>query len=166
MAVLVARRHGLHVALTRYVACGPTPQLDADLEVVQQIHRAALESARPGATYGGLYADLDLAYGEAGREHAWAGHYQGGPIGYGQREFEIAPCQTDSPWWSVQIVEGTALALNPSLPGGAKDEDTFLVTEGGLELLTTTQNWPLADAGNPPRPGVLRYGGRHDPGAV
>jgi len=166
MAVLVARRHGLHVALTRYVASEPTPALDADLKTVRQIHRDALDSAKPGVTYGGLYTGLDRAYSAAGRDSAWAGHYQGGPIGYGQREFEIAPCQTDSPWWSVPIVEGTALALNPSLPGGAKDEDTFLVTGDGPELITMTQNWPLADAAFPPRPGVLRYGGRNDSSAV
>lgn len=162
MAVLVARRHGLHVALTRYVTAEPTPALDADLETVRQIHRGALASARPGSTYGELYASLDRAYGAADREEAWAGHYQGGPIGYGQREFELAPCQTDSPWWSVPIAAGSALALNPSLPGGAKDEDTFLVRDDGLELITTTHNWPLADAGTPPRPGILRYGGAHD----
>jgi Xaa-Pro aminopeptidase len=163
MAVLVARRHGLHVALTRYVSCQPTAELDGDLETVRQIHRSALESARPGSTYGDLYTGLDFAYAAAGRGNAWEAHYQGGPIGYAQREFEIAPCQKDSPWWSVAMAEGTALALNPSLPGGAKDEDTFLVRTAGPELITTTHNWPLADAGVPPRPDVLRYGGGHDP---
>ena len=48
----------------------------------------------------------------------------------------------DSPWWSVPIAAGTAIAINPSLPGGAKDEDTFLVTDDGLELITTTDDWP------------------------
>jgi antitoxin VapB len=166
MAVLVARRHGLHVALTRYAAAQPTTELDADLETVRQIHRSALELARPGSTYGDLYTGLDLAYDAAGRQHAWEGHYQGGPIGYAQREFEIAPCQQDSRWWSVVIAEGTALALNPSLPGGAKDEDTFLLGADGLELLTRTHSWPLADAGVPPRPDILRYGGGHDADAA
>jgi Xaa-Pro dipeptidase len=159
MAVLVARRHGLHVALTRYVAADPTPELDRDLAIVRQIHRRALESARPGRTFGDLYMGLDEAYRMAGHPNAWEGHYQGGPIGYGQREFEIAPCQTDSPWWSVPITAGTALAINPSLPGGAKDEDTFLVTDDGVELITTTHDWPAADDLNPQRPAILRFGG-------
>jgi Xaa-Pro dipeptidase len=159
MAVLVARRHGLHVALTRYVAVGDTPALDADLDLVRQVHRSALDSARPGNTFGELYGALDRAYRDAGHEDAWEAHYQGGPIGYGQREFEIAPCQSDSPWWSVPITAGTALAINPSLPGGAKDEDTFLVTEDGLELITTTDDWPVADDFSPQRPAILRYGG-------
>src|SRR5579863_557597 len=109
MAVLVARRHGLHVALTRYVAAGPTPQLAAGLALVQQIHRRTLEAARPGETYGDLYATLDEAYRAAGHVNAWEHHYQGGPIGYGQREFEIAPCQTSSAWWAEPITAGTAI---------------------------------------------------------
>jgi antitoxin VapB len=159
MAVLVARRHGLHVALTRYAAAAPTPDLDAAMGVVRQIHRRALEHARPGRTYGDLYGGLDLAYREAGHANAWEQHYQGGPIGYGQREFELAPCQADSPWWSTPISAGTAIAINPSLPGGAKDEDTFLVTENGLELITTSSDWPSADDVTPWRPAILRMGG-------
>jgi len=159
MAVLVARRHGLHVALTRYAASGPTAELDLQLAAVRRIHRRALESGRPGRSYGQLYGALDAAYREAGHAEAWQGHYQGGPIGYGQREFELAPCQTGSPWWPVPIAAGAALALNPSLPGGAKDEDTFLITEAGPELMTTTNDWPVADEINPPRPAILRCGG-------
>ena len=159
MAVLVARRHGLHVALTRYVASGPTPELDAQLATVREIHRQALDAARPGRTFGDLYTQLDVAYRDVGYAGAWEGHYQGGPIGYGQREFELAPCQHDSSWWSVPIAAGTALAINPSLPGGAKDEDTFLITEDGLELITTTNDWPTADDRSPQRPAILRFGG-------
>jgi Xaa-Pro dipeptidase len=159
MAVLVARRHGLHVALTRYVSAGATPELDADLAVVRQIHRHVLASARPGNTFGDLYETLDEAYRAVEQENAWEGHYQGGPIGYGQREFELAPCQTGSAWWSAPIVAGTAIAINPSLPGGAKDEDTFLVTDEGPELITTTRDWPVADGLNPQRPAILRFGG-------
>lgn len=158
MAVLVARRHGLHVALTRYAAAGDVNELEADLMTVREIHRRALEAARPGRTFGQLYAGLGEAYREAGHADAWQDHYQGGPIGYGQREFELAPCQSDSPWWSLPIAAGTAIAINPSLPGGAKDEDTFLVTDAGLELVTKTNDWPAADD-SPWRPAILRFGG-------
>jgi antitoxin VapB len=158
MAVLVARRHGLHVALTRYAAAHGSDALEADLELVQRIHRTTLEAARPGQTFGDLYEALDAAYRDAGHAAGWQAHYQGGPIGYAQREFELAPCQTASPWWSVPIAAGTAIAINPSLPGGAKDEDTFLVTDAGLELITTTNSWPAAD-GSPWRPAILPFGG-------
>jgi hypothetical protein len=38
----------------------------------------------------------------------------------------------------------TAVAWNPSLRGGAKIEETYLVDDG-LELLTATPSWPLVD---------------------
>ena len=44
---------------------------------------------------------LDSAYAETGQPGAWAEHYQGGPVGYRQREFEIVPTQTDSRWYST-----------------------------------------------------------------
>ena len=39
------------------------------------------------------------------------------------------------------VVEGMALALNPTLPG-AKIEDTFLVGPRTAEILTVTPGWP------------------------
>jgi Xaa-Pro dipeptidase len=99
---------------------------------------------------------LSAGYAQAGAPGEWRAHYQGGPIGFGQREFEIAPAQTDSEWWSEPISAGTAFAWNPSLPGGAKDEDTYLATDTGLELITTTGGWPLVDEGTDlPRPAIL-----------
>ena len=39
---------------------------------------------------------------------------------------------------------GTAVAWNPSLRGGAKIEETYLIGER-FELLTATPSWPLVD---------------------
>src|SRR6185312_14047223 len=39
MAVLVARRDGLHVALTRHAATAPDPELERGLEACREIHR-------------------------------------------------------------------------------------------------------------------------------
>jgi hypothetical protein len=47
------------------------------------------------------------------------------------------------------------VAWNPSLPGGAKDEDTYLLGADGPELVTATGAWPLADDAGLPRPAVL-----------
>jgi antitoxin VapB len=154
MAVLVARRGGLHVALTRHAATAAAPQLAAGLAACRRIHRSVLAAAVPGATYGDLLQALAAGYATAGHADGWQEHYQGGPIGFGQREFEIAPVQTDSPWFAEELAVGVALAFNPSLPGGAKDEDTYLLGHDGLELVTTTGEWPVADD-DPRRPGVL-----------
>ena len=50
-----------------------------------------------------------------------------------------------------------AVAWNPSLPGGAKAEDTYLVHGTGLDRITTGPDWPTGqgDDGIPPRPAVL-----------
>lgn len=142
MAVLVARRAGLHVALTRYVAAGATPELDAGLRRVRSVHRAVLGAVAERRTYGEVLTELDAAYARAGFPRAWERHYQGGPIGFGQREFELAPVQADSPWWPERPQTGTAVAFNPSLDGGAKDEDTFVLTEHGVERVTVGDQWP------------------------
>ena len=54
------------------------------------------------------------------------------------------------------------MAWNPSLPGGAKAEDTYLVSETGLHRVTTAPDgpgpgWPTEDEDEPipPRPAVL-----------
>jgi antitoxin VapB len=156
MAVLVARRDGLHVALTRHVATASDPELEQGLSACREIHRATLRAGRPGAAYGDALEGLSAGYERAGAAGEWRAHHQGGPIGYGQREFEIVPAQTDSEWWAEPIAVGTAFAWNPSLPGGAKDEDTYLTGSSGLELITTTGGWPVVDDGTDlPRPAVL-----------
>ena len=156
MAVLVARRDGLHVALTRHAATRADPVLERGLTACRAIHRGVLDQCRPGARFGDALTALDAGYRNAGAEGEWRSHYQGGPIGYGQREFEIAPCQTTSAWWDESIDAGVAMAWNPSLPGGAKDEDTYLVGADACELVTTTGGWPMvADEGGLPRPAVL-----------
>jgi Xaa-Pro dipeptidase len=158
MAVVVARRAGLHAAATRFASAGPLDPGYARLRArVLRIEDAVLASCWPGATYGAALAALDAGYAQAGAPGSWAGHYQGGPIGFGQREFEIAPDQRDSRWYREPIAAGHAIAWNPSLPGGAKAEDTYLVTDAGLELVTHAPDWPAEpdDERQPPRPAVL-----------
>jgi hypothetical protein len=158
MAVVVARRSGLHVAATRFASNGP---IDDDLLGCRartlQIDRDVLSACRPGSTYGRAVAALDTAYSAQDANGGWAGHYQGGPIGYAQREFEIAPVQLDSPWYGCPIEVGHAVAWNPSLPGGAKVEDTYLVMQSGLERVTASPGWPAetGDLMEPPRPAIL-----------
>jgi len=145
MVVLVASRGGQHVALTRYAQVAPDPDFAAQLEAAQSIHQATLAACTPGATTGEVLTAMADAYAQQGHPGAWSEHYQGGPIGYAQREFEIAPSQTDSPWWQTQLPQGCAVAWNPSLRGGAKDEDTYLMAQGHLELITNGGDWPVTD---------------------
>ena len=158
MAVVVARRGGLHAAATRFACAGPLqPELRALRARVGRIERDVLAASRPASSYGRALSALDQGYAREGAAGGWAGHYQGGPIGFAQREFEIAPCQHDSPWYSTRIEAGHAVAWNPSLPGGAKAEDTYLVHTDRVERVTTGPAWPVEDGDDvvPPRPAVL-----------
>jgi antitoxin VapB len=156
MAVLVARLRGLHVALTRYVSTDDTAEMEARLDVVRGIHRDVLAAGRPGRTYGQALEVLADSYARSGAPDAWGEHYQGGPIGYAQREFEISPAQTSSPWWDEVVAADTAVAWNPSLSGGLKDEDTYLISADGNELITTSSQWPMDEHPQYPRPRVLQ----------
>jgi Xaa-Pro dipeptidase len=144
MAVVVAERGGLHAAATRFVcADGLSKSVRAARTAALAVEAATLEACSAGATYGDVVTTLDRAYAEAGHPGAWAEHYQGGPIGYRQREFELVPTQTERRWFSV--------AWNPSIAGGGKSEDTYLVEQHGLTCVTDTGAWPLLEG----RPAVL-----------
>ncbi len=160
MAVVVARRAGLHVALTRFAASAPVdPEYAALRRRVLTVQDAVLAACVPGATYGEALESLSAAYAAVDAINGWTGHYQGGPIGFAQREFEIAPGQERSRWYGQQVSAGHAVAWNPSLPGGAKAEDTFLVTADGLDCLTRAPGWPteMSDSGRE-CPAVLEVG--------
>ena len=148
MAVVVARRSGLHVAATRFASAGAVPEaMTQSLVDAEHVDAAVLSACVPGATYGGVLTALARGYADVGQPEAWREHYQGGPIGYAQREFELAPGQSDSRWWATRLAAGHAVAWNPSLAGGGKHEDTYLVSASGLEPLTAAPGWPAMSAG-------------------
>jgi Xaa-Pro dipeptidase len=144
MAVVVAKRAGLHVAATRLCTRSADDDIVTLMKSLGSINDAVLAASLPGGTWGDTMIALALAYDDAGHHDAWREHFQGGPIGFEQREFELAPTQIDSPFWSVERRAGSAVAWNPSLQGGAKIEETYLIGDG-LELLTATPSWPLVE---------------------
>ncbi len=147
MAVVVAMRGGLHVAATRFACAGAPPDsVRAAFEASLDVEAAMLDAGRPGASYGDVLEACSAAYAAAGQPEAWREHYQGGPVGYRQREFEIAPTQRESRWFSQAVEPGHAVAWNPSFAGGGKTEDTFLIEEDGPRCLTETGDWPTVEA--------------------
>jgi Xaa-Pro dipeptidase len=151
MAVVVAERGGLHAAATRYASASTlSPSLRAARASALEIEAAMLAATRHGPSYGDVLQVCDEAYRAAGHPGAWREHYQGGPIGYRQREFEIAPSQAaTSPFGRVRLEVGHAVAWNPSVRGGGKAEDTYLVAPAGLERLTDSGAWPELPDGRP-----------------
>ena len=150
MAVVVARRGGLHVAATRIAVRREDDPIVTAVEELNTVHRAVVESSARHETWGESVAALAAGYESIGRTGSWREHFQGGPIAFEQREFELAPGQSTSPFWYVACEPGTAVAWNPSATGGAKIEETYLIGDDGVDLITTSPQWPMSTAGDGP----------------
>lgn len=149
MIVLCGSRGGLIADVTRIVHFGPLSQ-----ELVENQEQAAFISAtmmhatQPGTTIKTILQTAIATYAQVGKPQDWQILHQGGLAGYATREFLATPEHEAI----VQVNQ--AYAWNPMLPG-VKCEDTFLVTEGGLDILTQTQTWPTIDVAGLKRPVIL-----------
>lgn len=147
MAVICGRRHGLIANLTRLRSLGFSEAGELYKKVLQ-VEAAALDLTRPGVTLGEVLFGIREAYRQIGRPEAFEEHHQGGIAGYRPREIIATPED------KTALSAGMAVAWNPSLPG-AKVEDTFLITEDGLENLTVDPAWPMVEVGGRLRPALL-----------
>lgn len=137
LITLGAERGGLHVSLSRLVHIGePDPALRQHILTLADIHADILHATQPQRSWQAVFSDITQAYRQHGHPGAWREHHQGGPAGYGCRDWIVTPDTQGV----VQL--NTAVAWNPTL-AGVKSEDTFLLTDHGLLPLTRTGNWPV-----------------------
>ncbi|MBV1777719.1 M24 family metallopeptidase [Paeniglutamicibacter sp. ABSL32-1] len=150
MAVLCARRAGLIANVTRWVSFTPsTARQRGDEEAILAVEADILAATRPGISLESLLAVIQQAYPRHGfAADEWTRHHQGGPTGYAGRDPRLVPGVEDV------IVAGQAFAWNPSAPG-VKVEDTMLLVENGLEVLSIDERWPTVNVAGRPRPAVL-----------
>ena len=117
-----------------------------------------IAASRPGSEWVDAFEAGLRAYAEAGYPEDWRDHTQGGPIGYGPREFIAYPRESKVSIPDARVHEHQAYAWNPTLVG-AKSEDTFLVTADGFEPVSNSDRWPLLSvdsaAGPIERPAIL-----------
>jgi Xaa-Pro aminopeptidase len=137
MLVTCAAFGGLVSCLTRFVAFTPAEkELSAKYQAIANIDASVNLATRPGRTLGEIFADLQRAYADAGYADQWQFHHQGGSTGYNPRDAVATPGN------SLRVAENQAFAWNPSITG-AKSEDTVLVTDKGIEVLTAhSSDWP------------------------
>jgi len=132
MLVACAERGGLYANLTRLVRF---EEPDADLvrrqEACEAVLRRMRAATREGKTLADLFAACQGFYAEESFPDGWRGHHQGGTTGYASREVVATP-ET-----KLEVRAGMAFAWNPSLAGGGKAEETFLLTADGPEILCT-----------------------------
>ncbi|GAC1333139.1 MAG: M24 family metallopeptidase [Candidatus Dormibacteria bacterium] len=151
IASITATRHGLHASCTRSIAFGKVPpQLSEQLAVVLDVDRTLLSGSRPGARLDALLEAGARRYAHHGYYDEWKEHHQGGTTGYNGRESFAIPGN------DYVLEAGMAVAWNPTVPG-VKSEDTYLVSETGLEWLSCSpgSDWPLDERhGQLPRPAL------------
>jgi Xaa-Pro dipeptidase len=149
MAVSCVRKHGLITSLTRLISFGYESAAHKKRYThLLEVEKTILDYTKHGLVIAEVFREIQEAYAKTGRSNAWSEHHQGGPIGYYTRDFIATPEDTR------MIVDGSAYAWNPSLPG-VKVEDTILLLNDKLEVLTEDPRWPLREVGGRLRPEVL-----------
>jgi antitoxin VapB len=136
MLVTCARRQGLVASLSRIVCAGEVPgELKRRMNASARVNAELLAATRPGALGSELYrvaADAYAGEGFPGEERL---HHQGGAAGYRTRDWVAHPASAEA------VQNSQAFAWNPTVTG-SKAEETCIATAEGVEVITTTPNWP------------------------
>ena len=131
-----AQRHGLVSALSRIVVSGRVPDaLEARTAATARVFASLLAATKAGATGAELFCAAARSYAEAGFPREETRHHQGGATGYRSRDWIAHPASRET------VQPRQAFAWNPSITG-TKIEETTLVTEHGLEVITASPDWP------------------------
>ena len=131
-----ARRWGLSVSMTRFVHFGAMPsELEDKFAAVAQVNARFLHAVRKGTSSDELFTITQEAFASVGYAGEERLHHHGGATGYMEREWVARMGGTEC------VVAQQAFAGNPNLQG-AKIEDTFVLQNGTLELLTGTPQLP------------------------
>ncbi len=140
MLNLCSRKWGLAISITRFVHFGELPpELAVRFNSAAQVNASLLDATRVGATSAELFCVAQAAYAAEGFPGEERFHHQGGPTGYGEREWVATPDGKQT------VVNNQAFAWNPSIRGG-KAEDTVIVRDGRIEWLTATTSLPIINA--------------------
>lgn len=151
MVVVCARRNGLVANVTRWVAfdAGSAQELDAEARIAA-VEADIFRATVPGAQLNEVFAEIKTAYARHGfGDDQWTLHHQGGPAGYAGRDPRVTADVTDA------VVLNQPFTWNPSGPG-VKIEDTVLLTDSGLRVLTVDDRWPTTLVEGRRRPLTLR----------
>lgn len=136
MIVVCAQRGGMIASLTRTVCRGPNPdELRRRTLAAARVNAQLLSATRPQASGADLYRLAALTYAEEGYPNEERLHHQGGATGYRTRDWVAHPACLE------RVQPDQAFAWNPSITG-AKVEETCIALDDGVEVLTTSPDWP------------------------
>lgn len=137
---VVGVRDGLNTAVTRTVAFESAPdwlfeRYEDVCRVAATAYAATRRAGRRDGTSGDVFDAIRRAYEEVQYPEEWTNHHQGGALGTRGREW------VGSPDGSEPITLPMAYAWNPTVPG-AKNEETVLVTDDQIDVLSQTGEVP------------------------
>ncbi len=136
MLVICAKRRGLIVSLSRIVCLGKIPdELRRRTDACARVNAKMLWATKPNATGAEIYRIAADAYAEEGFAGEEKLHHQGGATGYKTRDWVAHPKSREK----VEINQ--AFAWNPSI-SGTKTEETCIVFENGIEIITASPDCP------------------------
>lgn len=122
--------------MTRMVYFVPVPEeIKGRMQKTQKIFAAMQNLMKDGMSYQAYFRKAQELYAKEGCSKGWKMHHQGGPTGYGCREFTVTP-ETKG-----VIKKNQAYAWNPTI-AGTKCEDTTFLADNGVEIFTRTKAWP------------------------
>jgi len=136
MVGFCARRWGLSASITRFVHFGPmASELKEKFRVVAGVNARLQAATVTGASAETLFEVARAEFALAGFIGEETMHHQGGATGYLEREWVARPGGHE------RVTQTQAFAWNANLPG-AKVEDTTLLADGKVHLLTGTPELP------------------------
>lgn len=136
LIVVCAKREGLITSLSRIVCVGAVSgELRRKTEASAYVFAKMLDATKTGTTGAEIYKITAEAYAEKGFAAEINLHHQGGATGYKTRDWVAHPQSKD------EVFPNQAFAWNPSITG-TKAEETALVLENEIEIITATPNFP------------------------
>lgn len=137
MLVISGEKHGLYASATRLVHFGQvTAELEKRFQAVLQVEAAYLRATTPDNKLKDIFQQGIEAYASTGFPGEWTYHHQGGMAGYSSREIKGDIVTTEI------VKVGQAYAWNPTI-AGVKSEDTFIVGNDGLQMITASPDFPV-----------------------
>jgi len=129
------------VAATRSAVTSADDPILELTEKLEPVHRAVLRSSLPGHGWGDARRGLAKGYENIGQPAHGANTSRVDRLPSNSASSNSRPLKTDSPYWTSTVSPTLRSRWNPSLRGGAKIEETYLVSNDGFELLTSSGAW-------------------------
>jgi antitoxin VapB len=137
MIGVTGKKWGISVALTRLLHLGP-PYRDVEERIRKVIEMSARfqEATEPGKSIYEIFDESKTWYEEAGYLNEWQKYHSGGFLSDNSRK-----CDNYSKNKRA-LKEKQIFAWHPTIKG-VSIEDTFIVYENSIEVVTFDERWPL-----------------------